>query len=68
MCGATMPVSLASRLEAAKDDKQAQYEIGVEFATAQCQELINQGVSGIHLYILNKSHAGQEILKSLGRS
>ena len=68
MCGATMPVSLASRLEAAKDDNQAQYEIGVEFATAQCQELINQGVSGIHLYILNKSHAGQEILKSLGRS
>ena len=68
MCGATMPVSLASRLEAAKDDKQAQYEIGVEFATAQCQELIDQGVSGIHLYILNKSHAGQEILKSLGRS
>ena len=68
MCGATMPASLASRLEAAKDDKQAQYEIGVEFATAQCQELIDQGVSGIHLYILNKSHAGQEILKSLGRS
>lgn len=68
MCGATMPASLASRLEVAKDDKQAQYEIGVEFATAQCQELIDQGVSGIHLYILNKSHAGQEILKSLGRS
>ena len=68
MCGATMPVSLASRLEAAKDDKQAQYEIGVEFATAQCQELIDQGVSGIHLYILNKSQAGQESLKSLGRS
>lgn len=68
MCGAVMPVSLASRLEAAKDDAKAQYQIGVEFAVAQCRELIDQGVAGIHFYILNKSHAGREILSGLGFS
>lgn len=66
MCGAVIPASLASRLEAVKDDKHAQYEIGVEFAIAQCRELIDQGVRGIHFYVLNKSQAGREILSELG--
>jgi methylenetetrahydrofolate reductase (NADPH) len=66
MCGASMPTSLGSRLEAVKEDKQAQYEIGVEFAIAQCRELIDQGVPGIHFYFLNKSQAGREILNALG--
>lgn len=68
MCGAVIPVSLAARLEAVKDDKTAQYEIGVEYAIAQCRELIDQGVPGIHLYCLNKSHACQRILETLGLS
>ena len=66
MCGAAIPQSLASRLESVKDDKQAQYSIGVEFAISQCRELIDQGVKGIHFYILNKSQAGREILDGLG--
>jgi methylenetetrahydrofolate reductase (NADPH) len=68
MCGAMIPPTLAARLEAVKDDKPAQYRIGVEFAVAQCRELIDQGVSGIHFYILNKSQAGREILNELGFS
>jgi methylenetetrahydrofolate reductase (NADPH) len=66
MCGAVIPASLASRLESVKDDKPAQYEIGVEFAIAQCRELIDQGVPGIHLYCLNKSYACLRILEALG--
>lgn len=66
MCGASIPNSLAERLERVKDDKEAQYEIGVEFAIAQCRELLDQGVAGIHLYCLNKSHACTRILEALG--
>lgn len=65
MCGAVFPEKLASRLEAVQDDKQAQYEIGVEHAVAQCRELIAQGVPGIHFYVLNKSRACEEILSGL---
>jgi len=68
MCGAAMPTTLAARLESVKDDKEAQYAIGVEFAIAQCRELMDQGVNGIHFYILNKSQAGREILNALGFS
>lgn len=66
MCGAAIPTTLATRLETARDDKTAQYEIGIEFAIAQCRELIDQGVPGIHLYCLNKSHACTRILEALG--
>lgn len=65
MCGACMPARLADRLEEAKDDKDAQFRIGVEHAIHQCRELIDQGVPGLHLYALNKSHACREILDAL---
>jgi len=65
MCGACMPADLSSRLEAVQDDKEAQFQIGVEHAIHQCRELIDQGVPGLHLYALNKSHACRQILDAL---
>lgn len=66
MCGAGFPSTLAERLEAVKDDKSAQFEIGVEHAIAQCRELMAAGVPGIHFYALNKSPACERILEALG--
>lgn len=66
MCGAKMPAELAARLEAVQDDAEAQFEIGVEHAIAQCSELLNAGVPGIHFYALNKSEACDRILEALG--
>ena len=62
MCGTVFPDALATRLEAVKDDSQAQFEIGVEHAIQQCEELRAAGVPGIHFYALNKSDACQRIL------
>jgi methylenetetrahydrofolate reductase (NADPH) len=66
MCGATIPTDLAARLEAVQDDSQAQFEIGVEHAVAQCRELVESGVPGIHFYVLNRSKACEIILDALG--
>ena len=65
LCGAILPDSLAATLEAAKDDKDAQFEIGVDFAINQCRELIDAGVPGIHFYALNRSQACEMILDAL---
>ena len=65
MCQTDFPQDLAQRLEAVQDDKQAQLEIGVDFAIEQCRQLIEQGVPGIHFYALNKSHACEMILDAL---
>ena len=66
MCGSVFPESLALKLEAVQDDADAQFEIGVEHAIRQCEQLKAAGVPGIHFYVLNKSDACQRILDALG--
>jgi methylenetetrahydrofolate reductase (NADPH) len=66
MCGAAIPAELGARLEAAQDDPQAQFEIGVGHAVRQCDELLGAGVAGIHFYVLNRSKACETILDQLG--
>jgi len=65
MCGTVFPEALATRLEAVQDDPHAQFEIGVEHAIQQCEELRSAGVPGIHFYALNKSDACQRILDAM---
>ncbi|MFO0428559.1 MAG: methylenetetrahydrofolate reductase, partial [Planctomyces sp.] len=65
MCGSEIPKSLAQKLEQVRDDSQAQFEIGVEFAIRQCEELKAAGVPGIHFYALNKSDACLRILNAI---
>ncbi len=63
MCGATIPKNLLDKLEGkSKDDV---YKIGVEYAINQCQELIENGVKGLHFYTLNKFNATEEIIRQL---
>ncbi|HOX55871.1 MAG TPA: methylenetetrahydrofolate reductase [NAD(P)H] [Candidatus Paceibacterota bacterium] len=66
MCGARIPAPLAAELEALGDDDSAVAQYGIEYATRQCQELLREGVPGIHFYTLNKSAATVRILKNLG--
>lgn len=62
LCGAKLPPALVAGLEAAGDDADRQFELGVEFATRQTQELIDAGVPGIHFYVLNRSEAAARVL------
>lgn len=67
LCGAKLPGEFLGQLEACGDDKDAQFEIGVEQASAQTQSLIDGGVPGIHYYVLNKSEATSRVLKNVNR-
>jgi methylenetetrahydrofolate reductase (NADPH) len=62
LCGAKLPADFVRRLESAGSDADAQFRIGVEFATRQTQALIDTGVPGIHFYVLNRSEAAAEVL------
>jgi methylenetetrahydrofolate reductase (NADPH) len=62
LCGASLPGDLVSALEAGGEDEQAQFEVGVEFATRQTQELLDAGVPGIHFYVLNRAEATRRVL------
>lgn len=68
LCGAKLPAEFVADLEARNDDAEAQFELGVEFATRQTQELLDDDVPGIHFYVLNKSPATCRVLRSVTRS
>jgi methylenetetrahydrofolate reductase (NADPH) len=65
MCGAKIPHPLLVRLEELEQDPEAIYAAGVEYATRQCQDLLDNGVEGLHFYTLNKSKATVQICKTL---
>jgi methylenetetrahydrofolate reductase (NADPH) len=62
LCGAKLPAALVEGLEGAGDDADAQFELGVEFASRQTRELVEAGVPGIHFYVLNRSEATARVL------
>ncbi len=65
LCGASIPARLAHDLSAAGDDRPLSERIGTDWATAQCDDLLRQGASGIHLYTLNQSRAAEQIFTHL---
>ena len=42
-------------------DAEASFEVGVAWATLQCEELVRQGAPGIHFYTLNRSPATRRV-------
>lgn len=69
MCQATLPPALADRLRATGDDAEASEQAGIDWAVEQITDLLAHGVPGIHLYILNRSHAAlsAKLLALFGR-
>ena len=65
LCGAEFPAALAARLEALRDDAAGSLALAVEWTTAQCLELLRNGVPGIHFYTLNQSPATRAIFENL---
>ncbi len=63
MCGARIPAGLLRRLFDASDDDVAR--IGVDWATQQCENLLDEGVAGLHFYTLNKSAATCHIFRGI---
>lgn len=64
LCKAGLPTEFLSQLEA-NDDADSQFRVGVEHATKQTQGLVDAGVPGIHLYVLNKATATDQILSQV---
>jgi methylenetetrahydrofolate reductase (NADPH) len=69
LCGAALPAPLLASLEKYVDDDEGCAQFGIEYATAQCAELLRHGVPGLHFYTLNKARSTAAVLRnlSLGR-
>jgi len=65
MCGASIPPDLRERLDRVKDDPQVVMNVGIDHATAQCEQLLRGGAPGIHFYTLNKSPSARAVFENL---
>jgi len=65
LCGARVPAELERALSDVEHDDALTMQVGVDWATLQCRELLAHGVPGIHFYTLNKSPATRSIFQSL---
>lgn len=66
MARVTLPDALKLKIEMFKDSPEDIKKLGIEYATQQCQQLIESEVSGLHFYTINSSLAVSQILDNLG--
>ncbi len=64
-CGSSLPSALEKKLNAAGGDKDAEEDVGMEWAYQQIRELLEKNAPGFHLYSLNRPRAALEIIERL---
>ena len=64
--GTNFPATLLKRLYKFQDDPESVKQIGIQWASEQCSDLLDHSVHGIHFYTMNQSAATEEIFRSLG--
>ncbi len=64
--GTNFPARLLKAMLRAGGDKDSIERIGINYASQQCNELLDDEVDGIHFYTLNRSKATLEIYRNLG--
>lgn len=65
MCGSKIPDMLSRELSFAENDDSKATEIGISQCIRQARDLLNNGVPGIHFYVLNHSYHIRQIMKEL---
>ncbi len=67
LCGSCIPEQFMMKLEQARESggADAVQALGIEHARNQIQQLLDNGVPGVHLYTLNKDDACLELISGL---
>ena len=68
LAGVRIPPRLGEKVEKNKDNPQEVEKYGIEYAIIQIDNLIKNGIAGLHLYCMNKSHPVKKILAELSLS
>ncbi|MGE5893262.1 MAG: methylenetetrahydrofolate reductase, partial [bacterium] len=65
ICKTTVPDEIKAKMYPLLGKPDEMRKIGTEFAVRQCEDLLDNGVTYIHFYTLNRSAAVAEILDAL---
>lgn len=64
--GCSIPAKLVMMLDKYQDNPDDLLKAGIEYASIQIRDLIDNGADGIHLYTMNRPKSSSEILKNAG--
>lgn len=65
LSGSSVPKALSDIIAAYGDNPEDMYKAGIDYAIRQCQDLLQNGVDGIHIYTMNKPDVAKQIVKNL---
>lgn len=66
LCKSRIPDVLLNKLQQASGSAEAQVDVGVEHCSEQLEELLKEGVPGVHFYVLNRSDTIRRIMSNIG--
>lgn len=66
LSGASLPGSLLKILDKYEKDPENMARAGLEYASRQAQDLMENGIPGLHLYTMNKAREISEIVHNIG--
>lgn len=61
----TIPKNLQKQIEKYKDNPEDMKEMGAEFASKQCADLLKSKVQGLHFYTLDRAYSTCKILENI---
>lgn len=67
LSGTKIPSKVSDFLEKNKDNPTELEKAGLDFAINQINELLSNGVNGIHIYTMNKPHVAKTVLKGINK-
>ena len=65
LSGTSVPKALSDIIARYGEDAEGMKEAGIDYAIKQSQDLLREGVDGIHLYIMNKPALAKRIFESI---
>jgi methylenetetrahydrofolate reductase (NADPH) len=66
VCGASIPEEMEQGLaKIPSEDKEAVIQFGIDYATRQCADLLQNGVQGLHFYTMNRARSVDAVLANL---
>ena len=66
LCGASLPAKLVIMMDKYQDNPEDMRKAGIEYASAQIRDLVDNGADGIHLCTMNRPKSTREILQNAG--
>lgn len=65
LSGSSVPKTLSDIIANYGDNPEDMYKAGIDYATRQCEDLLQNGVDGLHIYTMNKPDVAKQIVKNI---